>query len=246
MQVFAKPGQVKITMIDWLLRWLSPHICEGCGQVGDSLCERCNFYILKHRWPKCLNCRCLMTIVERAPRGNLCRDCRRRLPFARAFVVGSRTKTLKKLVGNYKYFSRRESARAIAGLLSAILPEELPDLVIVPLPTIPQHIRERGFDHMKLVARRLSRQRNLACEPNLLLRTDNISQHSANLRERAKQAAQAFTINPRRPMPTRILLIDDIYTTGATVAAAAKLLKKHGAKEIWLGIVARQVDRSNK
>jgi predicted amidophosphoribosyltransferase len=96
---------------------------------------------------------------------------------------------------------------------------------------------------MKLVARRLALRRNLLCEPNLLRRTDNVSQHSANLRQRQKQAVHAFIINPNRPMPRRILLIDDIYTTGATTRAAAELLKKYGAKEIWLGVVARQVNR---
>jgi len=228
-------------MIDRLLSWLSPHICESCGKVGKPLCERCNFNILSQKWTKCITCRHQMTTTELAKWGNLCSSCKRRLPFARVFVVGERTKTLKKLVGNYKYFSRRESAIVIAQLLDNALPENLSDFVIVPLPTIPAHIRERGFDHMKLVARELSRRRGLTCELNLLRRVDNISQHSASLRQRAKQAAGSFALNPRRPALERVLLIDDIYTTGATTAAAAKLLKKHGVKEVWLGIVARQV-----
>jgi ComF family protein len=160
------------------------------------------------------------------------------------FVVGERTKTLKELVGNFKYLSRRESAQAIAELLDSVLPENLPDdLVVVPLPTIPKHIRERGFDHMKLVARKLSRQRRLVCSLDLLGRTGNASQHSADLRQRQRQATQAFAINPSRPVPTKVFLVDDIYTTGATVTAVAKLLQKHGAKEIWLGIVARQMKK---
>jgi ComF family protein len=160
------------------------------------------------------------------------------------FVVGERTKTLKKLVGNFKYFSRRESAKTVAELLGSVLPKNLPnDLTIVPLPTIPKHIRERGFDHMKLVARELSRLRKLPYNSDLIHRTDNVSQHSANFNQRQKQAAQAFVIDHRRSVPTRVLLIDDIYTTGATVATAAKLLKKRGVKEIWLGIVARQIDK---
>jgi ComF family protein len=162
------------------------------------------------------------------------------------FVVGERTRTLRKLVGNYKYFSRRESAVATAQLLNDVLPEISPELTIVPLPTIPKHIRERGFDHMKLVARKLSHRRGLKCDLNLLCRTDNVSQHTANLQQRQKQAAQAFSVNPHRPMPKLILLVDDIYTTGATTMAAAKLLKKHGAREVWLGIVARQTDQKDR
>jgi ComF family protein len=243
MQVFMTK-KVKITMIDWLLRWISPHICEDCGEVGTTLCKRCNFDILQSKWQKCVNCGCQMTTTELAKSGNMCRNCSGTLPFQRVFIVGERTKTLKKLVGNYKYFSRRESAKAMAKLLNDILPKKLPtDLTIVPIPTIPEHIRERGFDHMKLAARQLARQRGLECCPNLLCRTDNVSQHSAGLRQRQKQAVRAFSVNPRYVMPHYILLIDDIYTTGATTTAVAKLLKKHGAKEIWLGIVARQVNR---
>jgi len=232
-------------MIDWCLGWLSPHICEGCGQVGESLCERCNFNILASKSTKCISCWRQMTTAELAKSGNICRDCGRILPFSKVFLVGERTGTLKKLVGNYKYFSRRASAAVIAKLLGQVLPAaDLADLTVVPLPTIPKHIRERGFDHMKLVARALARRRGLMCEPDLLRRTDNISQHSAGLSQRRKQAATAFRINLRRSMSPKILLIDDIYTTGATTAAAAKLLKNHGAKEIWLGVVARQTDQS--
>jgi ComF family protein len=184
-----------------------------------------------------------MTTTELAKSGNLCSSCGSELPFSGVFVVGERAKTLKKLVGNYKYFSRRESAKVIAELLNSILPEKLPrGLTIVPLPTIPAHIRERGFDHMKLVARELARLQKLPCDLKLLRRTDNISQHSANLRQRQKQARQAFTIDSRRSVSTQILIIDDIYTTGATTAAAARLLKQHGAKDVWLGVVARQND----
>jgi competence protein ComFC len=93
---------------------------------------------------------------------------------------------------------------------------------------------------MKLVARQLSRLRKMPCNTRLLFRTDNLSQHSANLRQRQQQAGLAFRVKGNQSLPERVLLIDDIYTTGATTAAAAKLLKKHGAKEIWLAVVARQ------
>jgi ComF family protein len=186
-----------------------------------------------------------MTTSELAKNGNICRECAQKLPFCKVFVVGARVGTLKKLVGNYKYFSRRESAESIAGLLGEVLPNKLPaDLTVVPIPTIPKHIRERGFDHMKLVARRLARIRGLKCDRNLLYRTDNLSQHSANFQQRQKQAAQAFLVRSSRKVPRRVLLIDDIYTTGATTAAVAKLLKKHGVKEVWLGVAARQVKDS--
>jgi len=232
-------------MIDWILGWVSPHICEGCSETGKTLCERCKINILQQKWEKCVRCECEVTFSELAKYGNVCCGCAKELPFHKVFVVGKRTAILKKLVGNYKYFSRRESAVAIADLMDSVLPKKLPDdFVVVSIPTIPKHIRERGFDHMKLVVRQLSRKRNLQCNLNLLLRNDNISQHTANLKQRQKQAQQAFSVNPRCSIPSKILLIDDIYTTGATLIATTELLQKYGVKKIWIGVVARQTKSS--
>ncbi|MCL1876630.1 hypothetical protein FWF74_01135 [Candidatus Saccharibacteria bacterium] len=152
---------------------------------------------------------------------------------------------MKRLVGDHKYFSERASAQPIAELLVATLPNDLPPgMVIVPLPTIPKHIRERGFDHTKLIARKLSRIRKIPINTSALRRTDNVSQHSATFQKRRQQAEKAFLINPNLKS-TSFLLIDDIYTTGATTIAAAKLLLQSGAKKVWLGIVARQTSFGN-
>jgi ComF family protein len=185
-----------------------------------------------------------MTTAELGKKGNLCGNCVRQLPFKKVFVVGERKKALRRLVGNYKYFSRRASAAALAQLLDGTLPTILPDdMTIIPLPTIPKHIRERGFDHTKLVVKDLARRRGMMADLRLLRRADNTSQHSAGQQLRRAQAARAFRLDLQRPVPRRVLLIDDIYTTGETTMAAARLLKKHGAKEVWLGVVARQTDK---
>ena len=227
-------------MIDELMQVFAPHICEGCGRVGKPLCARCINYIIDQKWTLCVNCNQQMTTTELAKSGNLCRDCCKKLPFKKVFVVGERSGLLQSLVGNYKYFSRRESAKPIAKLVFSSLPSELPpDLTVVPLPTIPKHIRQRGFDHMKLVARELARLTELPKSTSLLKRVNNLSQHGANLKQRKLQAEQAFRTNLSTKMPERVLLIDDIYTTGNTTKAAAKMLKSIGVKEIWLAIVAR-------
>lgn len=230
-------------MIDLWLSWLSPHICKGCKAVGIALCDSCKKYILDQPWRKCIDCNGEVDWTNFAWHGNLCGKCSGKSPFTRVFVVGERTGALKKLVGDYKFASERDNARPIAELISSTLPEELPpELIIIPLPTIAKHIRERGLDHTKLVVRELARIRKMPANYHLLRRTDNTSQHLADSKARAKQAAKTFSINPRADIPKKILLVDDIYTTGATTKAAAELLKKRGVKEIWLAIVARQVN----
>lgn len=230
-------------MIDKLLSWFSPHICEGCGKPGRPLCKRCIFNILSKKYVKCVECGKIVEPGVRAQNGNLCAGCRKRLPFRRVVVIGERTGILKKLVGNFKYFSRRESANVIAELVANCLPPKLSEQIqLAYVPTAPAHIRERGFDHMKLVARSLARQTNLNLI-HVLQRRNNRSQHSAkNLAERRDQAESAFSLTRGQRLSLKIILMDDIYTTGATVKAAAELLKQAGAQEIWLVIVARHVN----
>ena len=97
---------------------------------------------------------------------------------------------------------------------------------------------------MKSVAKHLAKLQRLKTR-DLLKRTNNLSQHGANQNRRQKNAKNAFSIDVSAQIPTKILLIDDIYTTGAITQAAAKLLKSRGADEVWLAVVARQVDDKN-
>ena len=229
-------------MIDRLISWFAPHICEGCGATGSALCNRCNKNIKAKSWHYCLHC---MTPISQSlyqKHGSLCTHCRRHLPFDRAFVVGKRAEVLRRLVGNFKYFSRQDYASTIARLLSTALPDNIPsDLQIVFVPTAPKHIRERGFDHMQLIARRLAKRRGLALT-TIIQRLGNQVQHDASRAERKRQVRSAFAVK-RRPAPERVLLIDDIYTTGATAQAIAAMLRRAGTREIWLAIVARHSSR---
>lgn len=228
-------------MIDSVLSLVAPHICVGCGTVGKLLCSRCFFDIIKQKWLKCIVCNQQITTAVFAKNGNSCPDCIQNLPFDKVFVVGERSGALQKLVGDYKYFSQRGGSRQIAALLSRVLPENMSDdFVIVPLSTIPKHIRQRGFDHMKLVAKCLAKIRRLKTH-NILKRTNNLSQHGASERQRLQNAESAFVVDSKTTIPGKILLIDDIYTTGAITQTSAKLLKSRGVDEVWLAVVARQL-----
>lgn len=229
-------------MIDSMLSLVAPHICVGCGAASGMLCKCCFFDIISNKWCKCIACNQQMTTTVFVKNGNMCHECNKNLPFDKVFIVGARSGSLQKLVGDYKYFSHYEGAKQIASLLNQILPEDLPsDLVIVPLTTIPKHVRQRGFDHMKLVAKNLAKIRKLrVC--SILRRTNNLSQHVASGSQRQENAKSAFYISQSAAVPKIILLIDDIYTTGATTQAATKLLKERGANQIWLAVAARQIE----
>lgn len=222
-------------MIDVMLGAVAPHICKGCSTVGSTLCESCFFNIIEDKYIDCVACNGI------ADAGNLCQKCAKTNVFDQVFVVGERRDVLKRLVGDFKYNSERASAKRIAELLDATLPYFSENITIVPIPTIAPHIRQRGFDHTKLIAKNLAKIRGWDAESSLLMRRENSIQHGLNARDRKTQAAKAFMVNTQKPIPCEIALIDDIYTTGATLAAAAKLLRKSGVQVIHVAIVARQI-----
>lgn len=221
-------------MIDKALALLSPHICKACRAPGETLCNSCFFDITEDNFGRCIVCDVVTS------RDCLCRACSAKTPISRAFVVGEREGVLRRLVGDFKYNSERASAEVLGRLFDAILPDLPLSTVVIPIPTIAPHIRQRGFDHMLLVAQRLSKMRGWRCDNRLLRRADNSVQHGLSASKRRVQAAKAFEINPHRPAPREVLLIDDIFTTGATTMAAARFLKKAGVEVVNLGIIARQ------
>ncbi len=229
-------------LIDWTLDWLAPHICKGCGVIGRSLCECCIFNILRVKYRKCVFCGATTSDKRLVQHGNICANCARTAPFIRAFVAGERRGVLQKLVDEFKFHSERGSAGVMACLLDGILPDSLPsDMVIVPLTTVSRNVRIRGFDHMKIVAQKLARMRGLIVAPHVILRTNNLTQHfMETVDARRRNAEKSFATNPRAKVPERILLIDDIITTGSSVKATAEALRQAGAKEVWLAVVARQ------
>ena len=111
--------------------------------------------------------------------------------------------------------------------------------MVVPVPTAPTNIRKRGYDHMLLVARQFARRRGLRVE-RPLVRQANVTQHYArSAAERRKQAQQFFRARGvRADVP--YLILDDIFTTGSTIKAAAQMLRAAGARDIRVGIIARQ------
>jgi ComF family protein len=220
-------------LLDSLLSLLTPHICLGCGRSGAGLCKSCKNDIIDETYPNCLVCG--SPVLSH----NLCQNCQQASSISRAFVIGENKTMLKNLVYDYKFLPVRGYGKVLSEILDSALPIFPQATVVVPITTIPKHIRQRGFGHIELVAKHLARHRRLKYS-QLLLRQDNRVQHGLKASERAKAAAKTFLINPHAKIPTEILLIDDIYTTGATIKAATKLLRDAGVKTINLAIIARQ------
>ena len=238
---------VKITTKISILDLIMPYTCRGCGRLGELLCGRCKNYIIQPEM----------------------RD-------GWIVAVGRREGVLMRLVEDYKYKSVRKTAGVLAELMDAALqvaagPVGLrpsasqgavtadASVVVVPLPTIAKHIRERGFDHTLKLAKALARRhKDWECR-SLLVRANKTVQVGSNAETRKKQAAAAYELAPdavrmvsgkasgggcdwhgshgRLPADKTYLLVDDVSTTGASLKAAREILRRAGAKKIFGAVV---------
>lgn len=221
---------VKNTMIDTLLAVVAPHLCSGCGLIGSTFCDNCKYNISQEPFSGCILCE------KPAPNG-VCDE--HNSAFNQAWAVGVRSGPLQRLIGGFKFRNMKAASVDLADLLHRRLPALPTSTVLVPIPTTPAHIRERGYDHMLLIAQRLGRVRHLPVR-QLLKRDNTLIQHRVGRAQRLIQAETAFRIEGNIDPNTTYLLLDDVVTTGATISQAAVLLKDTGALTIWVATTSRQ------
>lgn len=114
--------------------------------------------------------------------------------------------------------------------------------LIIPIPLHPSRERERGFNQAALLARELARLTHLPLDEYSIVRSVHTERHRAGMDSRARRdsVADAFVVrHPDSIAGRRVLLIDDVFTTGATVSACAAVLKDAGAKEVFVLTLAR-------
>lgn len=157
------------------------------------------------------------------------------------FVGGWREGALMKMVEEYKYRSVWAMGDALADILDAALPNHESkgwrgeEIVVVPLPTIGRHVRERGLDHTLRLARKLARRRGWKCK-QLLVRAVDTVQVGAKASEREEQARKAYAVRDELDAKKIYVLLDDVWTTGASMRAAAEVMKVTGAERV-VGVV---------
>lgn len=222
---------VNITTIPTLLDLLAPHSCRGCGAIGNALCNRCRKHIIDKHQNFCPVCKQPTT-------NGLCSSC---IDLPPSFIGGERSGLLDVIIHDYKYQSIRALANPLASIMLHALPSPQSPSYVVPLPTINLHIRQRGFDHMKLIAKHLDKlSKHRYIYHPILTRCGNTTQVGQNRSTRIKQANSAyqlsahFSVNPN----ATYLLLDDVWTTGASMRACIKKLQQAGARNLMLAILA--------
>ena len=216
-------------MLDLLL----PRRCLVCGDAGAHLCPSCRGGLSRLHPPLCKRCGAPTAWpVER------CRECSgRRLGFAGARAAVPYDDAVRRFVGAWKERGLRRLAVEAASLVADCVPAPAAD-VLTFVPADRRRGGERGHHPAERLARELAGVWQLPFEPLLMRTGASRRQRGLTLVERRRNVAGAFSA---RPVSDTVLLVDDVYTSGATVSAAASALRSAGARAVYVVTFARTI-----
>ncbi len=213
---------------------LFPRKCVQCGQAGAWICARCTANV---HWMTPPLCECCGREVGA---GDRCQDCARERPVIDGIRAASRYEgAVRTAVHRLKYNGQRALSKPLAELLAhtaSAVPR--PD-VIVPLPLHPRRERARGYNQAALLARELGQLLDLPVVPAAARTRETRDQIGLNRRERQANVHGAFDC-ASDVAGRRLLLVDDVCTTGATLLACAQPLLRAKAASVWAVVLARQ------
>ena len=218
---------------------LFPPRCVHCSAPGSLFCDRC--VTDSPQLGEVTGCRrCALP----AP-GDICDACYTNPPpLDLALAVFAYDSPIRDAVTAFKYNDIRALAPVLAGFMNERLPERVKRGidVVVPIPMAANRLRSRGYNQAELLARRLCDAADLDLATGLLARTNTAEPQARanNLEQRAENVKDAFTVTASTAN-LRILLIDDVMTTGSTLNSCARTLKTAGASWVGALVLAREL-----
>jgi len=206
--------------------FIFPKTCALCPNHGETVCRDCEKE-LKRAIPRCIVC------SRNNILGKTCPLCQKKNAPKLTISVFSYQKGAKDLIKSFKYEDIASLKIFFAKRLASVIKtlSDYKDYAIVPIPLAPSRKRYRGYNQSELLAREVEKILKLPfydCLKRVESRHPQVS--SLSKEERMKNIKGVFI--SREKSPEKVLLLDDVITTGATMREAAKTLKKSGTKEI--------------
>jgi ComF family protein len=223
-----------------------PPLCLACNEIVSAQATVCGACWTKLNFiapPLCI--RCGMPFAFETESGAICGACVASPPvFARARSALVYDETSRSLILGFKHGDRTHSAAAFGNWLRRAGGELLADTdLVVPVPLHRWRLFRRRFNQAALLAHAVARDAGLRCAPDLLVRRHRTpSQAGLSRSGRQRNVKGAFAVRPSRGSlvaDARILLVDDVLTTGSTVSECARVLLRTGAARVDVLTLAR-------
>lgn len=229
-------------VLSFFVTLLYPNRCPICGQIPPDhtlICPDCYSSIHFIKQPFCYSCGKPLSSKEQ----EYCYDC---LIHPKSFTRGyslavydlvtkpSLTAIKYKNKRHYLQFYTEETLKTYGSLFSYLSFD-----AVLPVPIHPKRLKKRGFNQASLFADSIGNSLQIPVYHSLLVRTVNtLPQKNLTPEKRLKNLQKAFSLYPgyeHASLPfRRVLLVDDIYTTGSTMEALTRILKEHGVKEVYI------------
>jgi ComF family protein len=247
MELLLRPSIAE--RFDWLVDWLYPPRCRACAETFNGhdveyFCASCWAKVQLIRHPMCNVCG--RPFPEASGEDHTCGLCLARRPrFVRAWAWAcypheeAEEHPLRQAVQKFKYGRKISLGKPLGRLMARGCRDFLQDCpaeVIIPVPLHTKRLRWRGFNQAVLLGRQLSRAYGIPIDPFVLRRIKATPpQTQLNEAERRRNVRGAFTLAPGRSIEgKKVLLVDDVYTSGATVNECSQTLVRAGAEQVFV------------
>ncbi len=230
-------------MFQYLIDMLYPIRCPVCREIvvpkGQRICVGCREKLKLIEEPRCKKCSKPVEEEEE----EYCSDClRKNFHYVRGYALWVYDAVMKESMADFKYRNKKEYARFYVEELLFHYGETIKKLsfdALVPVPIHRSKYRLRGYNQAAVLAGGIGKELGIPVLNELLIRVKKtLPQKQLNDRERLKNLQEAFQMNSKAADSfgkelNRVLLVDDIYTTGSTIEACTGILQEHGVKEVY-------------
>lgn len=231
-----------------ILDFLFPKYCVNCKKFGDYLCPDCFVRLSFDTKNICLTC------GRPSYNGLTHPGCIKKNSVEGSFTALVYGQIVKKLIFQFKYEPHLTGLKSFLGDLfyeSLVQYEEFEkviekfgkELILVPIPLSSKKMRKRGYNQAEILAKELGKKFNLEVIDCLNRIKDTRSQVGLNKKERQENIKRAFKLKEKYSANfknQRVILVDDVLTTGSTFSEAAKVLKHSGVRQVWAVALAKE------
>lgn len=245
---FIKKFDNKSDKLDKVFEVLFPRKCPVCDDIvvpkGDRICPECIKKIHFVKEPACRKCG--KEIYDEAV--EYCRDCSTKAhDYDWGFSLMNYDDMGRKIISDFKYHNRRDNADFLAEEIinrCQLQFKLMEGDVLVPVPLHFWKKRVRGFNQSEVLAKKLGELTGIPVGKDMLIRVKNTKpQKSLEHNQRTRNLRNAFKIKRIAKGLKRVILVDDIYTTGSTIDACARVLKSAGIEKVFF--ISACIGRNN-